>query len=328
MDIGEYDTGDVATVTDAVDVCNAVTKVDCPWTHPDTVTARLGRMRHGGDGETPRCFAARDNGRLVAIGELWTSEWDNRHLAWLSFEVHPDARRRGIGSRLLDRLIAEARAMGRTSVGVDGWDGEAVERFATGHGFERKSQAINRRQHLRDLDGAAVARLYDEAQAASSSYELVRIAGRTPESRLDAVAEMTAAINDAPIDDLDIEDEVFTAERVRAYEDATIAKGNRFYRLVARHRETGALAGHTIVAVEDERPQVGHQHDTSVLRAHRGHRLGVLLKVGMLRWLAEAEPQVETIDTWNAESNDHMIAVNEQLGYRVLGREVQYQRTL
>jgi hypothetical protein len=48
----------------------------------------------------------------------------------------------------------------------------------------------------------------------------------------------------------------------------------------------------------------------------------------MLLWLAEAEPQLETVETWNAESNDHMIAVNEQLGYRVLAREVQFQRAL
>ena len=44
-------------------------------------------------------------------------------------------------------------------------------------------------------------------------------------------------------------------------------------------------------------------------------------------WLREAEPQLETIDTWNAESNDHMIGVNELLGYRVLGREHEYQRS-
>ena len=46
----------------------------------------------------------------------------------------------------------------------------------------------------------------------------------------------------------------------------------------------------------------------------------------MLRWLAEIEPQLETLDTWNAESNDHMIGVNERLGYRVMGRELQFQR--
>jgi hypothetical protein len=48
----------------------------------------------------------------------------------------------------------------------------------------------------------------------------------------------------------------------------------------------------------------------------------------MLVWLAEIEPQLESIDTWNAESNDHMIGVNERLGYRVLGRALQFQRGL
>ena len=97
---------------------------------------------------------------------------------------------------------------------------------------------------------------------------------------------------------------------------------------MARHRETGELGGHTVVAVEEQRPALADQHDTAVARAHRGHRLGLLLKAGMLLWLAEAEPQLETIDTWNAESNDHMIAVNEALGYRVMGRELQFQRDL
>ena len=48
----------------------------------------------------------------------------------------------------------------------------------------------------------------------------------------------------------------------------------------------------------------------------------------MLRWLADAEPQLQTVDTWNAESNDHMIGVNEQLGYRWMAREVQFQKTV
>jgi RimJ/RimL family protein N-acetyltransferase len=62
------------------------------------------------------------------------------------------------------------------------------------------------------------------------------------------------------------------------------------------------------------------------VRSHRGHRLGLLLKSDMMRWLGEAEPQLRTIDTWNAESNDHMIAINERLGYRVMGRGIAYQR--
>jgi hypothetical protein len=56
-----------------------------------------------------------------------------------------------------------------------------------------------------------------------------------------------------------------------------------------------------------------------VTRKHRGHRLGLLVKVAMMDWLATAEPRVERIATWNARSNAHMIAVNESLGYTILG---------
>ena len=38
----------------------------------------------------------------------------------------------------------------------------------------------------------------------------------------------------------------------------------------------------------------------------------------MLDLLARAEPKIERISTGNAAANDHMIAINEQLGYRVV----------
>ena len=67
-------------------------------------------------------------------------------------------------------------------------------------------------------------------------------------------------------------------------------------------------------------------HDTSVARSPRGHRLGRLHKAEMVLWLAEEEPKMTSVDTWNAESNAHMIAVNVLLGYRVMGRKIQFQR--
>ena len=218
--------------------------------------------------------------------------------------------------------------MGRHSIGLDGWDSLAPIGFAARHGLPRRSAAINRRQHLEEVGAGVVEQMYADALAAAPAYEVVRIAGATPADLLDAVATLTGAINDAPTDDLDIEDEVFPVERIAAYEAAQRASGNRFYRVVARHRQSGVLAGHSVVAVESERPTIGHQHDTSVVREHRGHRLGILLKADMLRWLAAEEPQLRTIDTWNAESNDHMIDVNEKLGYRALGRELQFQRDI
>jgi GNAT superfamily N-acetyltransferase len=328
MDIEEFTADDTAVVEEVVAVNNAFQQADAPWSHPSTVTTVSGMMRHGWDGETPRCLVARRGDSVVGHASFWIGEWDNTDLAWFDIVVHPQARRSGVGSSLVDALRDLTRQTGRTKVGADGWDAESTYAFAAAHGFEKKSQAINRRQFLAEVDPAFVEKLYAEAAELAADYELLRIAGPTPDDLMDKVAVMTAAINDAPLDDLDIEDEVFPPERVRNYENATLARGQRLYRLVAQHRGTGELAGHTIVAVEDERPVIGHHHDTSVVGSHRGHRLGLLLKAGMLLWLAEAEPQLETVDTWNAESNDHMIAVNEQLGYRVMGRGLQFQRPL
>ena len=139
---------------------------------------------------------------------------------------------------------------------------------------------------------------------------------------------MAAAINDAPTDDLDIEDEVFSADRMRAYETAQLNRGDQMFRTFVRHRESGELAGHSVVLVEGERPHLGHQHDTTVVSNHRGHRLGMLLKTDMNLWLREVQPQLTEISTWNAESNDHMIAVNEAIGYRAVGRELEFQKSL
>ena len=55
----------------------------------------------------------------------------------------------------------------------------------------------------------------------------------------------------------------------------------------------------------------------AVARQHRGRRLGLLVKIDMMRWLAEVEPQLEVIDTWNNADNEFMVKVNEALGYRL-----------
>jgi RimJ/RimL family protein N-acetyltransferase len=54
-----------------------------------------------------------------------------------------------------------------------------------------------------------------------------------------------------------------------------------------------------------------------VTKQHRGHRLGLLVKIAMLELLAEREPALRHIVTSNAEQNEHMVAVNELLGYQV-----------
>jgi GNAT superfamily N-acetyltransferase len=324
MEIKPLGADDAGTLDQVVDLLNAAGVLDAPWQHPMTARSVQNMILRGWDGEPDEFFVGVEGDQVVALLSFFAPSWDNPELAWLGLTVHPEHRRRGLGTQGLRMLLDRAATAGRTKLGADSWDGSPGNAFLEKHGFTRASQAINRRQHLDEVSLDDVRKRYDEAEAAASAYELVRIAGATPDELMPAVAEMSAAINDAPLDDLDIDDEVFPPERIRDYEQAQLANGVRFYRLLARHRETGVLAGHSVVAVEEARDTIGHQHDTTVVRSHRGHRLGLLLKAGMILWLAETEPQLETVDTWNAESNHHMIAVNEMLGYRWMGRELQY----
>ena len=109
------------------------------------------------------------------------------------------------------------------------------------------------------------------------------------------------------------------AERVRKVDRWIERRGIRLYTVAACHEAIGELAALTQVGVESDMPDWGFQELTAVARAHRGHRLGLLLKVAMQEWLAEAEPQLRRILTGNAGANDYMIAINEALGYRVSG---------
>lgn len=328
MELREFGPDDAGSIRLAVDIENAHHAVDCPWLHPLTAHRQEMEMRHSSDGEIGRAFLAYDAGIPVGLLSLDTSEWDNHDLAWLGMAIHPEHRRRGHGTRALELLQQLAAEMERTLMGIDGWDAPGVHAFAAATGFARKAQAIHRRLHSADVDLEVVRDLRDGAARAAAPYELVSVAGRTPEPMLDAVAELSAAINDAPTDDLEYQDEVYPPERIRDYETAQIEAGFRLRRLLARHRGTGELVGHTVVVVDTERPTQAEQHDTSVVAAHRGHRLGLLLKAEMLFRLARDEWQLESVDTWNAESNSHMIGVNERLGYRVMGREISFQRRL
>ena len=320
---------DPRDVAEAVALAEAARAADRPYKPVQTVSMFLGRFRHGWDGEPPEAAVARDDhGRIIGVVELVLPRRDNTHLAIVFPLTHPAVRSQQVLPQLIEATAERARGKGRKVVLVITLDRPDYEAMATAMGFERAYTDVERRQDLWAADWAKLDADYAEAEARAAVYELIRITPAVPDEMLAAVAALTAAINDAPTETLDVEDEVYTPERIRAFEGASVGRGRQLYRLMARHRESGELGGHTIVAIENEQPWHGYQYDTSVLAAHRGHRLGVLLKIGMMRWLREAEPQLRFIDTENAASNDHMIRVNELLGYEVVHREAIWQKNL
>jgi hypothetical protein len=72
----------------------------------------------------------------------------------------------------------------------------------------------------------------------------------------------------------------------------------------------------------------GWQEDTLVLPAHRGHRLGLRIKIDNLLQVRTYEPALRLVDTWNADANSHLIAINEALGYRPVSRHSEWELQL
>ena len=81
-----------------------------------------------------------------------------------------------------------------------------------------------------------------------------------------------------------------------------------------------------ITCVHELRPAVAAQADTSVVAGHRGHRLGLRMKLAMIDWLRDERPEVEVVDTWNAAGNAPMIAINDALGCTVVAETISFRR--
>lgn len=316
-------------VAGAVAAMEATRVLDYPHEQTRTVRGYMADLRHGWDGEPAVAAVTRDaRGRVAGLLEVSLPRRDNTHLAFVDVTVDPLRRREGLGRALFEAGVARASEEGRTLVMAECFNLPHNLAFAKALGLDPAMDEVKRRQDVCALDWTRLDAMSAEAETAAADYELVRLPGTIPDELMPAVVDMLAAINDAPTEGLDVEDEVFSAERVRAFKSAQDAHERRMYQLAARHRGTGVLAGHTVAGIESDIPFFGHQFDTSVLSGHRGHRLGLLLKIGMLRWLAEAEPQLRTLDTWNAASNAHMIGVNEALGYQVIATATGFQRHL
>ena len=319
---------DLATAEAIAAIEVAYSKADAPHLPPIVAESLRLFLAHGHDGHGLEGIriARDDSGRAVGWAGVELFHWDNRHMAFLEATVDPASRRRGVGTALMDEITDFAHAHGRTTLASATWVGNPAESFLWGRGFSPNQRNVQRRLDLRTLDWSGIGALREQALKAAQDYELVALVGPTPDDMLEPMVDVLSAINDAPRDDFQMDDDEFSVERLQAFDRAMQERQITAYRLVARRRSDQELAGHTLICSDRLNPAWADQEDTSVVRAHRGNRLGLLLKTAMLMWLRDAEPQVEIIDTWNAASNAHMIAVNDAIGCRPVGESHLWQQ--
>lgn len=280
-------------------------------------------------------FAGLRSGAVVAAGCVELPQLDNLRRAEVGVFTPPEHRRRGFGTALLEHLVGVVAAEGRTILGAEvRWpydDGTEDQRagvlFARSHGFDLVLEEVQRTLRLPVVE-ERLAELAGLAAERHSAYRLRSWSGPVPEELLPGWAELSASLEtEAPTGDLAIEATTVDLAAVREAEDLQARQGRRSVNAVALDA-AGQVVAYTQLMTTRHEPDRAYQWGTLVRRDHRGHRLGLGVKVAALRLLQAEYPAIGRVITWNAEVNEHMIAVNEALGFVPSERLGEFQKLL
>lgn len=305
----------------------------------------------GTEYEARHLFVGRIGGETVGMCSVTLPLRENLATAGVNVLVVPAFRRRGLGRQLLHYAEAVAQRNNRTS--LDGYfeiPAPAADRsgpllpaksgagnlpaddpstaFAAACGYELEQVEISSRLTL-PVPPDRLAELEAAAAARSRDYTLVGWADSCPPDLVESYARLNARMSvDVPTAGMDWEGEIWDADRVRRGEEMLARSGVQALVAAARHRTTGELVAYTVLNWRPEVPGVILQQDTLVSGAHRGHRLGMLVKVENLRRAQDRWPSANSVLTWNANENQHMLAINIALGFKPAGYEGEWQKRL
>lgn len=292
---------------------------DSPWL---AVEKRV-NLRNDAYGTKIAMVARDDAGVVVGGGTALLPLQDNTAFAYLDVFTDPGRRREGHATAVLEELVGAAREHGRSiAFMTPAWDVEVEEdparSFVETRGFRLDFMDAVRALTLpADLPPLEVA----------EGYTLHSWRGPCPDVWLDDYAELRRILTqEAPNGDAGLENEHWDAARVRR-DEADLIDSNRQMQVTVACAADGELAGHTQLAFPADSDEV-YQWDTLVRPSHRGHGLGLALKIWTMQQSADLLEGRRRIVTENAASNAYMIAVNEKLGFRQIAWTGEYVRTI
>ncbi|GAA3904787.1 GNAT family N-acetyltransferase [Microbacterium invictum] len=275
----------------------------------------------------------RDGDVVGRVGVDIPHETGSKNAYWL-IEILRAHHGAGIGSRAYDLVEQTAREYGRTV--LQSWaehpdaSGERLT-APTGFGdiprdraarfYQRHGYALEQIERKSVLDFRTAMPLVEQhhldALAASHGYRVVQWQAPTPAELRDGYAWVKSRMStDVPAADMEFDEETWDAERIVRHDQRYLDGGQTVLVTAAQHVGTGELVAFNELVVGADRTAATHQEDTLVLKEHRGHRLGMLVKcAGLKTWHAEIAPDSPRVITFNAEENRPMLDINEAIGF-------------
>ena len=274
-------------------------------------------------------LGAFDGDAMVGAGRTDLNLLDNLHSAYSSIHVDPAHQRRGFGRALDAACVESARANGRRLLMTEAYAPPGTSspglRFAESMGYVAGLE-----------DGMKVVDLFEteptwdalEARAAArqGDYRIVTWADHVPDELVDDYCALNEAFFlEAPMGEMEIEPEKWDRKRVEEREARNLRTG-RHELAAAALAPDGTMVALTEVMVNERVTWRGFQSGTLVDRNHRGHHLGLAIKLANHRQVRSTYPDLRLLLTGNAGVNAPMNAVNDALGYREVERCVEMQK--
>lgn len=272
-------------------------------------------------------------GRIIGrVGVDLPLEDGSKAAYWL-VELLDEFSGRGIGSAGYALVERTARAHGRTVLqswaehpdapgprlaaptGFGTIPEDRAARFYLRHGYTLEQ--VERRSTL-DLSATAerVDKLLAEAEEKAAGYRVAQWTVPTPPQHAEAYAWAKSRMStDVPAAGLEFDEEAWDADRLARHEQRLIDGGRTALVTVAVDETTGAVVAFNELVIGTDHTAATHQEDTLVLKEHRGHRLGQLVKCAGLRRWRELMPESPRVMTYNAEENRPMLDINESIGF-------------
>lgn len=267
-------------------------------------------------------------------------------VAFSLIELLRDVWSLGIGSAAHELLETTAREHGRTVLqswaehsnaegprlaaptGFGDIPEDHAARFYLRHGYTLEQVERNSAFDL-TAPFDRVERLHASAVAAAADYRLVQWLAPVPPEHIEGYAWMKSRMStDAPSANLEFDEETWDAARITRHDAMYVDAGRTLLVTAAQHRDTGELCAFNELVIGRDRSEASRQEDTLVLKEHRGHRLGLLVKcAGLLRW-REIAPRSPRVMTYNAEENRPMLDINEAVGFVPIAYEGAWKKVL
>jgi GNAT superfamily N-acetyltransferase len=198
--------------------------------------------------------------------------------------------------------------------------------FAARTGYELASM-----EEHKVLDLAACEHLWPalEAEVAEALGDYrVEVWTEIPEEHVEGYcALLNVFMSHIPLGELPLEALQWDRERIRAVEERDRKVGYVSITSAAIAPD-GSVVGSSDLHLNVKDPRIADIGITLVLPEHRGHRLGLAVKLATHRALLADFPETGLVTTTNANVNDYMNGINERMGYRVVEQFHELQKKL